>query len=403
MTLAKGTVSERMGGLGTENAFVVLKEVNDLIAQGKKIMNFCIGQPDFKTPKHICDAAKEAIDNGLHGYTPSSGIPALRKAAAQYFTSTRGLDYTADDIVIACGGKPFIWYTIFAVTDPGKGHEVIFPNPGFPIYESMIKGMGAVPVPLYLREDKNFNFNIGELREKITPRTKLLILNSPHNPTGGVLSKAELEEIADICIKNDIWVYADEVYSNLVFDAPFASIASVPGMKDRTVVVDCASKTYAMTGWRIGYMANTVLAPHITRLVTNSDSCAPHPNQVAVAAALTGPQAEVQEMARIFRERRDIIVPGLNAIPGISCRKPGGAFYVWPNVTDACRLTGCKDSEAFRIRLLYEAGVACLADIHFGPRVPDEGQHIRFSYASSADDIREGLSRIVQFMEKNTA
>jgi aspartate/methionine/tyrosine aminotransferase len=402
MSLPVNNVSSRMAALGTENAFVVLKEVNELLAQGKKIMNFCIGQPDFKTPKHICDAAKEAIDTGLHGYTPSAGIPALREAAASYFSTTRQVSYSTDDIIIACGGKPFIWYSIFATTDPQKKDEVIFPNPGFPIYESMITGLGAKPIPLYLREDKNFNFNIDELRQKISPRTKLLILNSPHNPTGGVLSREEMEEIADICKKNDIWVYSDEVYSNLVFDSPFVSIATIPGMKERTIVVDCASKTYAMTGWRIGYMANPVLASHISRLVTNSDSCAPYPNQYAVAAALNGPQAEVQEMARIFKERRDIIVPGLNAIPGITCKSPGGAFYVWPNVTEACKITGCKDSEEFRIRLLHEAGVACLADIHFGPRVPGEGQHIRFSYASSAEDIKEGLSRIAKFIEQHT-
>ncbi|MBN1551348.1 pyridoxal phosphate-dependent aminotransferase [bacterium] len=399
MKSLKDNISVRMNELGTENAFVVLKEVNELIAKGKKIMNFCIGQPDFKTPKHICDAAKQAIDDGLHGYTPSAGIPELRKAAAQFFSQTRKIEYRPEDVVVACGGKPFIWYTIFATTDPGKQHEVIFPNPGFPIYQSMIKGLGAVPVPLYLKEEKNFNFNIEELRAKITPNTRLLILNSPHNPTGGVLSIKELEQIAQICIDNDIWVYSDEVYSKLVYDAPFASIACVEGMKDRTVVVDCASKTYAMTGWRIGYMANSMLADHITRLVTNSDSCAPYPNQMAVREALTGSQAEVNEMVRIFRERRDIIVPGLNKIRGITCKRPGGAFYVWPNVTEACQITGCKDSEEFRKRLLYDAGVACLADIHFGPRVPGEGQHIRFSYASSAEDIQEGLARIEKFMK----
>jgi aspartate aminotransferase len=394
-------LSERISGLGTENAFVVLKEVNELIAQGRKILNFCIGQPDFKTPKHICDAAKYAIDTGLHGYTASAGIPELRKAAAKFFTHTRDIPYAPDDIVIGCGGKPFIWYTIFATTDYGKGDEVIFPNPGFPIYESMIKGQGAVPVPLYLRESKNFNFDIDELRQKISPRTRLLILNSPHNPTGGVLSREELAEIADICIKNDIWVYADEVYSQLVYDAPFASIASIPGMKDRTIVVDCASKTYAMTGWRIGYMANAKLAAHITRLVTNSDSCAPHANQWAVADALNGSQAEAIEMVRVFKERRGVIVPGLNKISGINCLNPGGAFYVWPNVTKACEMLGCKDSEEFRKLLLHEVGVAVLADIHFGPRVPGEGQHIRFSYASSSDDIREALARIDDYIREH--
>lgn len=396
------SLSDRINGLGTENAFVVLKEVNELIAQGKKIYNFCIGQPDFKTPGHICEAAKKAIDEGKHGYTPSSGVLEIRSSVARFFNESRGLDFTPDDIVVACGGKPFIWYSIFVTTDYGKGDEVIFPNPGFPIYESMIRGQGAVPVPLYLRESKNFNFDINELRKKITPRTKLLILNSPHNPTGGVLSKAELEEIAGICTEHDIWVYADEVYSKLVYDAPFASIASIPGMRDRTIVVDCASKTYAMTGWRIGYMANRVLAPHVTRLVTNSDSCAPFANQLAVAAALDGPQNEADHMLSVFHERRDFIVPGLNKIKGITCKTPGGAFYVWPNVTEACKMTGCKDSEEFRKRLLHEAGVACLADIHFGPRVPDEGQHIRFSYASSLPDIQEGLNRTADFIQRNS-
>jgi aspartate aminotransferase len=391
-------LSDRISSLGTENAFVVLKEVNDLIAQGKKILNFCIGQPDFKTPKHICDAAKKAIDSGMHGYTLSAGISDLRKSVSRFFSETRGVQYQPDDVVVACGGKPFIWYSIFTTTDPGKGDEVIFPNPGFPIYESMIKGLGAVPVPLYLRESKNFNFDIEELRSKVTPRTKLLILNSPHNPTGGVLSREELDEIASICIKNDIWVYADEVYSKLVYDAPFASIATAKGMKDRTIVVDCASKTYAMTGWRIGYMANTILAPYITRLVTNSDSCAPFPNQYAVAQALDGSQAEATEMVRIFKERRDIIVPALNKIKGITCKTPGGAFYVWPNVTEACEITGSANSEEFRKRLLHDVSVAVLADIHFGPRVQGEGQHIRFSYASSAEDILEAMARIDDYV-----
>lgn len=394
-------LSDRITSLGTENAFVVLKEVNELLSQGKKIKNFCIGQPDFKTPKHICDAAKDAIDAGKHGYTASNGIPELRESVATFFTESRQVPYSPEEIVIACGGKPFIWYSIFATTDPGQGDEVIFPMPGFPIYESMIKALQAVPVPIHLRESKNFNFDINELKEKITPKTKLLILNSPHNPTGGVLSRQELTEIAALCKKHDIWVYSDEIYSKLVFDKPFASIATVPGMKNRTIVVDCASKTYAMTGWRIGYMGNPVLAEYIGRLVTNTDSCAPYPNQLAVVAALTGPQAEIQEMVHIFKERREVIVAGLNKIPGITCKTPGGAFYVWPNVTEACKITGCDDAEVFRKRVLHEAGVACLADIHFGSRVPGDGQHIRFSYASSAEDIRDGLNRISEFMRKN--
>jgi len=395
------SVSDRMRNLGTENAFVVLKEVNDLIAQGKRIKNFCIGQPDFKTPKRICDAAKQAIDDGRHGYTPSAGIPELRSSVANFFSKTRGIPYTPDDVVIGCGGKPFIWYSIFAVTNPGMEEEVIYPNPGFPIYESMIKGLQAVPIPLFIRESKNFSFDIEELKSKISSKTRLLILNSPHNPTGGVLSAGILKQIASICRERDIWIYSDEVYSNMVYDKPFESIASVPGMKDRVILVDCSSKTFAMTGWRIGYMANPALASDFTRLVTNSDSCAPHPNQAAVVEALEGPQSEIKEMVQIFKDRRDLIVRGLNQIPGISCKKPGGAFYVWPNVTAACKMIGCQDSEEFRKRLLHEGEVACLSDIHFGMRVPDDGQHIRFSYASSAEDIMEGLSRLEAFINKN--
>ncbi len=387
-------LSNRILELGTENAFVVLKEVNQLKATGKDIKNFCIGQPDFATPRNICEAAKDAIDKGFHGYTPSPGIPELRKAVAESFSRSRGITVEPDWVVIGCGGKPFIAHAIFCTTEYGKGHEVIFPNPGFPIYESMIRAQGAVPVPLYLRESKGFNFSIDELKAKITDRTRLLILNSPQNPTGGLLSKGELAEIAALCQKHDIWVYADEVYSQMVYDGRFESIASVPGMQDRTIIVDCASKTFAMTGWRIGYMANRLLAPHMGTLITNTDSCAPHVCQKAVVEGLTGPQDDIQKMVKTFKERRDVIVDGLNSLPGFTCLKPGGAFYVWPNVTEACKVLGAKDSEELRKLLLYEAGVACLADIHFGPRVPDEGQHIRFSYASSTEDIQEGISRI---------
>jgi aspartate aminotransferase len=391
-------LSDRIKSLGTENAFVVLKEVNELKAQGKDIKNFCIGQPDFPTPKNICEAAKDAIDKGFHGYTPSPGIPELRKAAAKYFSETRGIKVDPDWVVVGCGGKPFISHAIFCTTEYGKGHEVIFPNPGFPIYESQIRGNGAVPVPLYLRESKGFNFDIDDLRSRITDKTRLLILNSPQNPTGGVLSKAEMAEIAQICQKNDIWVYADEVYSQMVYDGTFESIVSHPGMQDRTILVDCASKTFAMTGWRIGYMANRLLAPMISTLITNTDSCAPNPCQRAVAAGIEGPQDEVRRMVKTFKERREVIVEGLNTLPGFTCLKPGGAFYVWPNVTKACAMVGAKDSEEFRKLLLHEAGVAVLADIHFGPRVPDEGQHIRFSYASSTEDIKDAIERIRKFM-----
>ena len=391
-------LSDRIKSLGTENAFVVLNEVNELKAKGKDIKNFCIGQPDFPTPKNICAAAKEAIDQGAHGYTPSPGIPELRNAVAKFFTETRGIKVDPDWVVVGCGGKPFISHAVFCTTEYGKGHEVIFPNPGFPIYESMIRGNGAVPVPLYLHESKGFNFDIDELRGRISDKTRLLILNSPQNPTGGVLSRPEMAEIAQLCQKHDIWVYADEVYSRMVYDGAFESITNHPGMQDRTILVDCASKTFAMTGWRIGYMANRILAGYMTTLITNTDSCAPHLCQRAVAAGLEGPQDDVRRMVQIFKDRRDVIVSGLNTLPGFTCLKPGGAFYVWPNVTEACKIVGAKDSEEFRKLLLHEAGVAVLADIHFGPRVPNEGQHIRFSYASSTQDIKEGIERVRRLM-----
>lgn len=396
------SLSRRTRELGTENAFVVLGEVGQLIAQGKDIVSFCIGQPDFPTPENIRMAGIKAITDGKHGYTPSPGIPELRAAVAASFSKTRGVDVQPDDVVCACGGKPFIAYAILSVTDYGEGHEVVYPNPGFPIYSSQVAAMGAVPVPLNLREAKAFNFDMQDLRSKVNEKTRLLILCSPANPTGAVLSRAELEEIAEIVAPYpDLWIYSDEVYSGLVYDGEFQSISAVPGMKDRTIIVDSASKTYAMTGWRIGYAANTALAPSFTRWVTNTDSCPPHMNQWAVVEALTGPQDATLEMRDIFLQRRDRIVQGLNELEGWNCLTPGGAFYVWPNVTEACRLVGAENSEDLRKKLLYEAGVAVLADIHFGRQVEGDGEHVRFSYASSFEAIDDGLSRIADFMKKN--
>ena len=396
------TLSRRTRELGTENAFVVLGEVERLIASGKSIVSFCIGQPDFPTPDHVRLAGIRAITQGKTGYTASPGIAELRAAAARFFTRTRGIEVTPDEVVCACGGKPFIGYTILSVTDHGAGHEVIYPNPGFPIYSSLISACGAVPVALPLRESRGFNFDLDELAEKITDRTRLLILCSPGNPTGNVLGPSELEQVAALVARHDqLWVYSDEVYSGLVYEGQFRSIAALPGMRERTIIADSASKTYAMTGWRIGYAANAALAPSFTRWVTNTDSCPPHPNQWAAVAALDGPQDEALEMRRVFLERRDRIVSGLNELPGFRCLVPGGAFYVWPNVTGACRMVGAADSEELRKRLLHEAGVAVLADVHFGRPVAGEGEHVRFSYASSLEAIEEGLSRIAAFLSKN--
>jgi aspartate aminotransferase len=396
-------ISNRTQSLGTENAFVVLAEVTALQRQGKDIISFCIGQPDFPTPTNIQDAAIAAVRGGKHGYTPSAGIAELREAAARYLGKMRGLDISPDDVVVGAGAKPFIAYTILCCTDFGAGDEVIYPNPGFPIYESQIKVHGATPVPVALREKRAFAFDPNELADKITPKTKLLILNSPQNPTGGVLARQDMEDIATILRKHpQVWVYADDIYCRLVYDGKFVSIAELPGMAERTVISDGASKTWAMTGWRLGFAANKAMAPHFVRWVTNTDSCASQISQWAAVEALNGTQEPAEAMRKSFLERRDLIVKLLNEVPGVTCQSPGGAFYVWPNVTEACRMIGARDSEQLRARLLHEAGVAVLADIHFGPRVPDEGQHVRFSYAASNEAIRNGVARMADFIKRNT-
>ncbi len=394
-------LSRRAEALGTENAFVVLAEVNRLIRSGADIVSFCIGQPDFPTPVHVQDAAIAAIRDGRHGYTPSAGIDELRAAAARSMGALRGIDIATEEVVVGAGAKPFIGYAIASVTDYGSGDEVIFPVPGFPIYESQIVANGALPVPLPLRESRGFAFDPAELAARIGPKTRLLILNTPQNPTGGVLARRDLEAIADVLRAHPhVWIYADEIYSKLVYDGDFVSIAALPDMRERTIISDGASKTYAMTGWRIGFAANAALAPVFTRWITNTESCASQISQWAALQALTGPQHDAEAMKQRFRLRRDLIVRLLNAVPGFRCATPGGAFYAWPNVTEACRMVGAGDSEELRRRLLLEAGVAVLADIHFGPRVGGDGQHIRFSYATSENAIEQGIDRIDAFMRK---
>ncbi len=397
-------ISRRAASLGTENAFVVLAEVNALARQGRDIISFCIGQPDFPAPEHVQEAAIRAIKGGKHGYTPSAGIDELREAAAAYMAKMRGgLPIGPQDVVVGAGAKPFIAYAILSTTDYGAGHEVIYPNPGFPIYESQIAAHGATPVPIHLHEQRGFSFSVEDLEKLITPKTRLLILNYPHNPTGGLLTRKELESISEVLKKHpQIWVYADEIYSRLAYAGEFFSIAQVPGMYERTIISDGASKTWAMTGWRIGFTSNPALAPVFTRWITNTDSCASQISQWAAVEAINGPQAPAEAMKKSFLERRDLIVRLLNEVPGVKCQVPGGAFYVWPNVTEACRMIGAADSEEFRKRLLNEAGVALLADIHFGTRVPGEGQHVRFSYAASREAIEEGVARMAEFIRKNT-
>jgi aspartate/methionine/tyrosine aminotransferase len=397
-------ISRRARSLGTENAFVVLAEVNALARQGKDIISFCIGQPDFPAPENVQQAAIRAIKGGKHGYTPSAGIDELRAAAAKYMAGMRGgLPIRAEDVVVGAGAKPFIAYAILSTTDHGAGDEAIYPNPGFPIYESQIIANGAKPVPIHLHEARDFAFDPQELERLITPKTKLLILNTPHNPTGGMLSRKDLEAIAAILRKHpQVWVYADEIYSRLCYAGEFFSIAQLPEMYERTIISDGASKTWAMTGWRIGFTANPLLAPVFTRWITNTESCASQISQWAALEAVTGPQDAAQKMRDSFLERRDLIVGLLNKVPGVACRNPGGAFYAWPNVTEACQRIGVADSEELRKRLLNEAGVAVLADIHFGARVPGEGQHVRFSYAASKTAIEQGVARMAEFIKKNT-
>ena len=395
-------VSQRAQGLGTENAFIVLAEVNKLIREGHDVISFCIGQPDFHTPMNIQDAGVKAIREGRHGYTPSAGIAELRQAVADDFTRTRGIKVDADDVIVAAGAKPFIAYTVLTTTDYGAGDEVIYPVPGFPIYESQIKASGAVGLPIYLRESRNFSLDPQELADKITPKTKLLIVNSPQNPTGGIIPKKDMEAIAEILRKHpQIWVFADEIYGRLIYEGEFVSIASLPGMQERTIISDGCSKTWAMTGWRLGFAANKKLAPFFTTWITNTESCASQITQWAGVEALNGPQDDANRMRDIFHQRRELIVGLLNQVPGVTCKTPGGAFYAWPNVTEACKLTGCKDSEELRKRLLNEAGLAVLADIHFGPRLEGEGQHIRLSYAASDDAIKQGIQRMADFVNKN--
>jgi aspartate aminotransferase len=393
-------ISKRGAALGTENAFVVLAEVERLRSAGKDIVSFCIGQPDISTPAHICEAAIQAIKDGHTGYTPSAGIQPLRNAVANYINRTRKVDVDADDVICGCGAKPFIGYTIQAVTDHNVKNEVIYPVPGFPIYESQIRANGAIPVALPLRKNLDFHFDLEELADRINSKTRLIIINSPHNPTGVVFDRNYLEKLAEIIAPwENLWVLSDEPYYAFVYEQEFVSIASIKDMLERTVIVDSVSKTYSMTGWRVGYAVNKKLAPVFSRMVTNTDSCAPHPNQYAALTALSGNQDSVENMRNKFRSRRDHIVDGLNSIPGIQCRLPEGAFYAWPDVTELCEKAGIKDSVKLAERLLHEAGVAVLADAHFGSPLKVEGQHLRFSYACPLKQIDLGLQRIRNFVQ----
>jgi aspartate aminotransferase len=385
-------LAERMSRLGTETAFEVLNKARALERQGKEIIHLEIGEPDFDTPKNVVEAGVDALRKGWTHYGPSAGLPELRQAIAEDVSRSRGVNVDSDEVVVVPGGKPIIFFTIMALADVGD--EVIFPNPGFPIYESMIHYVGARAVPIRLREERDFGFDVDELASLISDHTRLIILNSPHNPTGGVLSKLDIRDIASVIGDRNIMVLSDEIYSRLIFEGEHYSIMSVTGFKERTILLDGFSKTYAMTGWRMGYgVMRADLAGHITRLMTNSNSCTASFTQVAGIEAVRGDQSSVEDMRAEFKKRRDVVVAGLNKIKGFSCRMPKGAFYVFPNITK----TGWK-SKKLADALLEDAGVACLSGTAFGEF--GEG-YLRFSVANSLENLTKALERIDQWTKRN--
>jgi aspartate/methionine/tyrosine aminotransferase len=378
-------LAERMSRLGTETAFEVLARAGELEKEGRDIIHLEIGQPDFQTPDYIIDAAYKAMKDGFTGYGPSAGLPQARERYAQYLNDTRGTDYKASEIVITPGAKPILFFSILALVN--EGDEVICPNPGFPIYESVTEFVGATAVASPLREDREFRLDPAELASLVTEKTKLIIINSPHNPTGSMLTMEDLEAIAEVAIKNNVMVLSDEPYSKMVYDGEFHSIAEVDGMRDLTILLEGFSKTYAMTGWRLGYAAmRQDLADQIAKLQTNSNSCTASFIQMAGIAAYDGPQGESDAMMKSFQERRDIMVDGLNTLPGVSCLSPAGAFYVFPNITG----TGI-DSRELAKRCLEEAGVAVLSGTAFGSY--GDG-YLRLSSANSVENINEAIERL---------
>ncbi len=378
-------LASRMARLGSETAFEVLSRARALESEGKQVIHLEIGEPDFATPQNIIEAGIAALRSGWTHYVPTAGLPELREAIAEYVSATRKIHVDPDEVVVVPGGKPIIFFSILALAEPGD--EVIYPDPGFPIYQSMIRYVGARPVPIRLREEKDFTFNIEDLASAINDHTRLLILNSPHNPTGGVLRKNDIRQIAEILSERNIMVLSDEIYSRLVFDGEHDSILSLPGFQDRIILLDGFSKTYAMTGWRLGYgVMRRDLAQQITKLMVNSNSCTASFTQRAGIEALRGDQSSVDRMRSEFQRRRDMFVAGLNQIQGLSCRVPKGAFYAFPNVTR----TGRK-SKDLADALLNQAGVACLSGTAFGEF--GEG-HLRFSIANSMENLQKALERM---------
>jgi aspartate/methionine/tyrosine aminotransferase len=385
-------LARRMSRLGTETAFEVLNKARALERQGKSIIHLEIGEPDFDTPANVVEAAIDALRKGWTHYGPSAGLPELRQTIAGYISRTRGVEVSPDEVVVVPGGKPIMFFTMLALIE--EGDEVIYPNPGFPIYESMINYAGGKAVPIQLREERDFAMDVNELAPLITGRTKLIILNSPQNPTGGVLQREDIERVAAAIGDRNILVLSDEIYSRLQFEGKPFSIMSVPGMQERTILLDGFSKTYAMTGWRIGYgVMRTDLAAQITRLMTNSNSCTASFTQMAGIEALRGDQSAVNRMCAAFQRRSEVFVAGLNRIRGFSCRMPKGAFYVFPNITK----TGWK-SKPLADALLDQAGVAALSGTAFGHF--GEG-YLRFSVANSLENLEKALERIDHWTKEN--
>ena len=375
--------------LGTETAFTVLARAKQLEREGHDVIHLEIGEPDFDTPAHICDAAADAMRAGHTHYCASAGLPELREAAAEQLARTRGVPIRPENVLVANGAKPFLFFTVLATCNPGD--EVVYPDPGFPIYESAIRWVGATPVPLPLHEERDFVFDPAELEARLSPRTKLVVLNSPQNPTGGVTGREDLAAAAKLIGRTDAWVLSDEVYSEMLYEGEFASIATEPGMLERTIVLDGFSKTFAMTGWRCGYAAvPELLVEPLVRFFVNATSCVPPFVQLAGVAALEGPRDDVVAMMAEFRERRALVVAGLNALPGVTCRTPRGAFYAFPNVSG----TGFGADELAR-RLLDESGVAVLAGSAFG-RVGKD--NLRLSYANSRENLGRALERMSDFL-----
>ena len=384
-------LAERMNRIGVETAFEVLVRAKALEAQGRDIIHLEIGEPDFETPRHIVEAGKQALDQGWTHYGPTQGLPELREAIASYICRTRGIKTGPENVCVVPGGKPIMFYVLMALLE--EGDEAIYPNPGFPIYESMINFLGAKPVPIPLVEDRGFSFDLNVLKDSLTEKTKILILNSPHNPTGGVIPAEDVRAIADMVRDRDLVVLSDEIYTRIFFEEEPLSISTLPGMQEKTCILDGFSKTYAMTGWRMGYgVMPTWLVDPVNKLMVNSNSCTASFTQRAGIAALNGPQDAVTKMVQEFRRRRDAFCAGLNSLPGFRCAIPGGAFYAFPNIQG----TGMS-SKDLADALLQKAGVACLSGTAFGAY---GNGYLRFSIANSYEKLMDAVERIRKFLRK---